>query len=65
MGMEITWKHFSAADILSSIKVIENRFMPRDELWMVNRLGDVHKIINIGNALSDNAAISLCVGEMK
>ena len=50
---------------LNSLRFVENRYVPKDEIWMVDSLGAVRKIINIGNALADNAAISLCVGEMK
>lgn len=46
-------------------KFMENQFVPKGEVWLVDRLGVVLKIVNIANYLDDNSAISICVGEMK
>lgn len=43
----------------------ESDRVPKGEMWLVDRIGVVHKIINIGNALHDADAISLCIGEHK
>lgn len=58
------------ADLVSGVppyplKFIEHKGVPKGEIWLVDRLGMVLKIVNIANYLDDNSAISLCVGEMK
>lgn len=47
------------------LKFIEHKSVPKGEIWLVDQLGMVIKIVNIANYLDDNSAISLCVGEMK
>jgi hypothetical protein len=43
MEMKSEWQHFSVEDILGSTQVFENIYVPKGELWMVNRLSEVRK----------------------
>lgn len=52
-------------DVFSGVRVHESPFIPRGQVWLTDNLGQIKRIIDIGNTLTDADAISICVGEMR
>ncbi len=67
-GGDITLKSLQAAYASAKFggqEVRVNPYIPKNELWMVNSLGDIHKIINIANAGNPYDDGGWCVEEMR